>query len=179
MTDTFSLSMQTAEGRRIPIRTSVWRLPGRDEFLLLHHVIERVRDRLDTLYAIQAAVSSMLDVEKLMETVLNEVRRLIPCSSCAIFFLERDKTVQVRRWRNEAIERRRSLIRERPPHLRRAVSPRDQPAIINDTLTDPRWRVLPAPPHSQLAGRAARPSRALWASLTRQPRPEPVLARRR
>ncbi len=146
MTDTFSLSMQTAEGRRIPIRTSVWRLPGRDEFLLLHHVIERVRDRLDTVYAIQAAVSSMLDVEKLMETVLNEVRRLIPCSSCAIFFLERDKTVQVRRWRNEAVERRRSLIRERPPELEtsRFLRETNQPLIINDTLTDPRWRVLPS-----------------------------------
>lgn len=146
MSDTFSLSIQTAAGQRIPIRASVWRLPGRDEFLLLHHVIERVRDRLDTLYAIQAAVSSMLDVEKLMETVLNEVRRLIPCSSCAIFFLERDKTVQVRRWHNEAIERHRSLIRESPPELEtsRFLRETSQPLIINDTLTDPRWRELPS-----------------------------------
>ena len=146
MSDTFSLSIQTAAGQRIPIRASVWRLPGRDEFLLLHHVIERVRDRLDTLYAIQAAVSSMLDVEKLMETVLHEVRRLIPCSSCAIFFLERDKTVQVRRWHNEAIKRDRSLIREGPPELEtsRFLRETGQPLIINDTLADPRWRELPS-----------------------------------
>ena len=146
MSDTFSLSIQTAAGQRIPIRASVWRLPGRDEFLLLHHVIERVRDRLDTLYAIQAAVSSMLDVEKLMETVLHEVRRLIPCSSCAIFFLERDKTVQVRRSHDEAIKRDRSLIREGPPELEtsRFLRETGQPLIINDTLADPRWRELPS-----------------------------------
>ena len=146
MSDTFSLSMQTFEGRRIPIRATIWRLPDRDEFLLMHHVIERVRDRLDTLYAIQAAVSSMLDVEKLMETVLHEVRRLIPCSSCAIFFLERDRIVQVRRWHNEAIERSRSPIREVPPELEtsRFLRETGQPLIINDTLTDPRWRVLPS-----------------------------------
>lgn len=144
--DTFSLSMQTVEGRRIPIRATIWRLPGRDEFLLMHHVIERVRDRLDTLYAIQAAVSSMLDVEKLMEIVLHEVRRLIPCSSCAIFFLERDGIVQVRRWHNEAIERSRSPIREVSPELEtsRFLRETGQPLIINDTLADPRWRVLPS-----------------------------------
>ncbi len=143
--DTFPLVMQTAQGRRIPIRASVWRLPGRDEFLVLHHVIERISDRLATLYAIQAAVAAMLDVEQLIDTVLREIHRLIPCAVATFYVLERDDSILVRRWVADQIEHFRSRIEDHLPEFLTSQIMREtgRPLLIDDTETDPRWTRLP------------------------------------
>lgn len=145
LSDTFTLVMQTAQGRRVPIRASVWRLPDRDEYLVLHHVIERVSDRLATLYSIQAAVATMLDVESLIDTVLREVHRLIPCAGATLYVLERDGSLLVRRWLDDHLEHYRLAPGERPSEFVTSKSMREtgQPVLVHDTETDPRWVKLP------------------------------------
>lgn len=143
--DTFPLVMQTAQGRRIPIRASVWRLPGRDEFLVLHHVIERVSERLATLYAVQTAVAATLDVEQLIDTVLREAHRLIPCAAATFYVLERDESVLVRRRVGDQIEHFRSPLDEHLPEFITSKIMREtgRPVLIKDTETDSRWTRVP------------------------------------
>ncbi len=135
----------TAEGRRIPTHASIWELPGRNEFLVLHHIDERLRDRLQTLYAIQAAVAQTLDIDSLLETVLQELPRLIPCPTSTIFIVGDGATIQVRRWHEDAIERFRAPLKSHQPEFetRRIIRETNRPLIIHDTEKDPRWVTLP------------------------------------
>ena len=135
----------TADGRRIPSHISLWRLPDRESFLALHHIGERVRDRLETLYAIQSMVSQTLDTELLLDIVLREIPRLIPCKTSTIYILEPNQTVQVRRWQGEIIEQVRSLIHERLADFEtsRILRETNRPLVIRDTERDPHWITLP------------------------------------
>jgi GAF domain-containing protein len=135
------VTMLCAQGRRIPIRASIWRLPGRNEFLLIHHVVEHLQDRLDMLYAITAAVSGTLELDPLMDNVLREVSRLIPCNVSTLHILEQDGSFQVRRWHEGRFEDYRSIVRERQSEFetRRIMRETGRPVIVYDCDTDPRW----------------------------------------
>jgi PAS domain S-box-containing protein len=140
-TDDMLLTMVAANGRRIPIRASIWRLPGRDEYLLIHHVVEHLRERLDTLYSILAAVSGTLDLDEVLDTVLREAHRLIPCERSTITIRERDDRLAVRRWHRGEIESYHLPLREIEQEFKTSQIMRQtgQPIIIDDTETDPRW----------------------------------------
>ena len=137
--------MLTANGRRIPIRASIWRLPDRDEFLLIHHVVEHLRERLDLLYAIMAAVSSTLELDELLDSVLRDVQRLIPCNVSMIYILERDNTLRIRRYRDNGFDDDQSMLQENLPKFEttRLLRATGQPVVIADCDTDPRWIKLP------------------------------------
>ncbi len=139
------ITMLTANGRRIPIRTSIWRMPDRNEFMLIHHVVEHLRERLDLLYSIMAAVSSTLELNELLDSVLRDVQRLIPCNVSKIYILERDNTLRIRRFRASKFEQDRSLFQDNLPKFEttRIMRATGQPVVIYDCDTDPRWLKLP------------------------------------
>jgi PAS domain S-box-containing protein len=139
------IMMLTANGRRIPIRASIWRLPDRQEFLLIHHVVEHLRERLDLLYAIMAAVSSTLELDELLNSVLRDVQRLIPCDVSMIYILERDNTLRIRRYRVGGFDDEKSLLQANLPRFEttRIMRATGQPLVIADCSTDPRWIKLP------------------------------------
>ena len=134
-----------SNGRRIPIRVSIWRMPNRDEFLLVHHVVEHLRDRLDTLYSIMADVSGTLDVNALLDNVLCRVHRLIPCNVSTIYIVERDGTLRYRRWTAGQFEDYNSQLQNRMSDFvtSRMMRENGQPIVISDCTTDPRWIQLP------------------------------------
>jgi PAS domain S-box-containing protein len=134
-----------ANGRRLPIRVSIWRLPDRDEFLLIHHVVEHLRERLDMLYSIMAAVSGTLELNALVDNVLREVQRLIPCNFSTIYIRERGDTIRVRCWHDGQFEDFRSMVQEHLPEFetRRIMHETGQPVVIYDCETDPCWVTRP------------------------------------
>lgn len=134
-------TMQSKSGHRIPVRASLWRVPGQDVFLLVHHILDYLRDRLDMLYTLISAMSSTRALDELVDTVLSEVHRVIPCETSTIFMLEADQTVMIRRWKADQIEVERALPSQYLPEFptSRAMRESGQPLIIYDTATDPRW----------------------------------------
>jgi PAS domain S-box-containing protein len=139
--DEMSITIVSSTGHRIPVRASAWRLPGRNDFLLVHHVSDRLRDRLETLYSIQAAVARAPDLDELLDTVLREIDRLIPCGTSTIFIVERSGSVHARRWHGQGVHDRPGLAQEYRPDLEtaRLVRETNAPLIINDCEHDPRW----------------------------------------
>jgi PAS domain S-box-containing protein len=139
------ITMLTAKGRRIPIRASIWRLPDRQEFLTIHHVVEHLRERLDLLYTIMAGVSGTLELDGLLDSVLRDIQRLIPCSASTIYTLGRDSTMRVRRYRANNLEKDQSLFLANLPKFEttRLMRTTGCPLVIYDCDTDPRWLKLP------------------------------------
>jgi PAS domain S-box-containing protein len=142
--DEMLITIVSAAGFHIPVRASAWRLPGRKDFLLVHHVSDRLRDRLETLYAIQAAAAEALELDELLDTVLREIDRLVPCGTSTIFILEHG-AVRARRWSDHGIQDMPRLAQEYRPDLAtaRILRETNAPLIINDCETDPRWVKLP------------------------------------
>jgi PAS domain S-box-containing protein len=138
------ITIVSATGHRIPVRVSVWRLPGRNDFLLVHYVSKNLRDRLETLYTIQAAVAGALELDDLLDTVLREIDRLIPCGTSTIFIVEHG-TVHARRWQEHQVQSDRSLAQEYRSDFEtaRIIRETNAPLIINNCSTDPRWVTLP------------------------------------
>lgn len=143
--DQIIVSAQAGSGQRFPIRVSIWRLPEPDQFLLVHHVFDQIQNRLQALYAIQSIVSGTLELESVLDTVLREVNRLIPCNTCTIFVRERDNTIRARRWQEGRIDNYRAVVHENLPEFEtsRVIRETQRPLIIDDTQTDPRWVNLP------------------------------------
>jgi GAF domain-containing protein len=143
--DEMIVSMQMANGQRAPVRLTIWRLADSPDFLLVHHIFDQLQDRLRTLYSIQAAVANTLEPNVVLDTVLREVHRLIPCHTATIFNRQRDGAVLVRRWSGGELENYRSLIHEHLPEFKtsRLMRESKRPVIIHDTDTDPRWTNLP------------------------------------
>ncbi len=135
------VNMLTATGRRVPIRATMWRLPGAAGFLVVLHIFDHLRDRLETLYSTINAMSSTLDLNTLIDTVLHEVHRLVPSDTCTIAMLEPDQTVHVRRWNAGQIESERALPADNLPEFAtsRIMRETGRPLLIDDTLNDPRW----------------------------------------
>ncbi|HVO70349.1 MAG TPA: GAF domain-containing protein, partial [Aggregatilineaceae bacterium] len=144
LSDEMPITIVSATGHRIPVRVSAWRLPGRNDFLVVHHVSERLRDRLETLYSIQAAAAGALELDDLLDTVLCEIDRLIPCGTSTIFIVEHD-TVHARRWQGQRVQDDPSPAQEYRPDFEtaRIIRETNAPLIINDCQTDPRWITLP------------------------------------
>ena len=143
--ESWQVTLVKANRQQVAINAAMWRLPGTDTFLLVHQVTEGFRDRLDTLYTIQNAVARSLDLEDILDTVLREVHRLIPCGTSTIFIFDPDSTVRVRRWQEERIEHYRSPIHEHLPEFEtsRRLRETNAPLVINDTETSPLWVSLP------------------------------------
>lgn len=129
-----------------PLRVSIWRLPQTDEFLLAFHLADHVYDRLDTLYNILAALSSALKLDQVIDVVLNEVLRLIPCDHCALLVVGSDGTLQEARSVG-------AIMRVEVPNdservLQRAtiqaLRTTGKPLIIEDCHHDPRWERRPS-----------------------------------
>jgi GAF domain-containing protein len=139
------VTMLTANGRRIPIRASVWRLPNRREFLLIHHVVEHLRERLDLLYTIMAGVSGTLELDELLDSMLRDVQHLIPCNVSTIYTLGRDATLRVRRYLPSGFEKDHSMLLANLPKFEttRLMRATGRPLVIYDCDTDPRWLKLP------------------------------------
>ena len=77
-----------------PLRVGIWRLPEKDEFLLVFYLSDHLRDRLETLYTILVALSGALTLDQVYDVVLNEVLRLIPCDHCALLVVGPDGALQ-------------------------------------------------------------------------------------
>ncbi len=143
--ESWQVTLVKANQQQVEINAAMWRLPEMDAFLLVHQVTEGIRDRLDTLYAIQNAVARSLDLDDILDTVLREVHRLIPCGTSTIFIYDPDSTVRVRRWQEGRIEHYRSPIHEHLPEFEtsRLLRENNAPLIINDTETSSLWVSLP------------------------------------
>lgn len=143
--DEMVLTIIGAQEHRVRVRVTLWRLPGRDEFLVMHHVIDYIQDRLAAIYSILTAVSGTLDMDEVFNIVLHEVDRLIPCSTITIFMLFDDVNIRVMRLHKKEISQYRSLIHEHLPEFEttRIIRETGKPLIIHDTDTDSRWVSLP------------------------------------
>lgn len=144
-TATRQVTLLLSSGQRVSIRLSAWRLPGRPEFLIVHHVFDRLRDRLDALYAILTAVSGNLRLEEMLDIVLQEVHRLIACDTSTISIVIQNGAIRVRRGREGKMHEVRTLVQERTPEYEtiRILRETGRPLLIDDCSTDPRWTVLP------------------------------------
>jgi PAS domain S-box-containing protein len=143
--DQMQVALIAANGRRVPIRVSIWRMPDRDEFLLIHHVVEHLQARLETLYSIMADVSGTSALNTLFDNVLREIHRLIPCHVSTIYMLEHGDTIAARRWPESDPDHADSTIRELLPALETSQIMREtgRPLVIYDCDTDPRWVRVP------------------------------------
>ncbi|MCD4687307.1 MAG: GAF domain-containing protein, partial [Anaerolineae bacterium] len=90
-------------------------------------------------------MSRTLDLDELVDTVLREIHRLIPCGTSTVFMLEPDTTVQVRRWNDGRIETGRVLPPDYLPefHTSRIMRETGKPLIVFDSETDPNWITKP------------------------------------
>jgi PAS domain S-box-containing protein len=143
--DEMLLTLIASNGRRVPIQATAWRLPNRDEFLLVLHLVEHLRDRLDTLNAILNDLSGRLEINPMLDTVQREVFRLIPSAACTVYLTEDDGQVRVRRWDQAHMDDYRVPLAElREFGTTRTMRDTGRPVIIRDTQTDPRWEELEA-----------------------------------
>lgn len=129
-----------------PLRVSAWRLPRTDEFLLLFRFSDHMRDRLETLYSILAALSSALKLDEVFDVVLAEALRLIPCDHCALMVFAPDGTLQLARSVGAPLESPdpddRDRLLERATI--RALRSLRHAVIIADCERDPRWEQRPS-----------------------------------
>ncbi|HEX3050145.1 MAG TPA: GAF domain-containing protein [Aggregatilineaceae bacterium] len=131
----------SAAGLPIHVRVSVWRLPDSDNFMLIHHAAEQVRDRLKTLYSMMAAVAESLGVDELLDIVLHEIRRLIPCHACTTYIFHPNNRVQVKRSIDAQVENYQFSAEQQQPEfeIRQIIRTTGKPVLIHDCPTDPRW----------------------------------------
>ena len=143
--DALTCTLLSARGHRMRVRTTIWQLDEADQFLVVLHVLDHIRDRLETLYAVLSAAAQSLDSDEVFTIVLREIKRLIPCDVATTFMLEPGGTVRVMRHDDDHIEESRSDIREHLPEFEttRLMRERGGPVLINDCENDPRWTTLP------------------------------------
>lgn len=142
------LPVVTAFGRHLPIRASAWRLPDRDESLLVLHLVEHLQDRLETLYSILTRVSGKLEIDPVLDIVQHELDRLIPVSVCTVFLQVDEHQVRVRQWDQDE-QRDYRLPHAQLPDFEttRLMRETGKPVLIDDTTTDPRWQPAAGGPY--------------------------------
>lgn len=129
-----------------PLRVGIWRLPYEKAFLLVFHLSDHVRDRLDTLYNILASLSGALKLDQVIDIVLNEVLRLIPCDHCALVVIGPDGTLQEARsigsvLHLETPDKSEGVLERATIQTLRATG---KPMIIRDCHNNPLWERRPA-----------------------------------
>ncbi len=141
--NTYELSavVCTKNNQRVAIKASVWRLPQPDAFLVVYHLHERVRDRLQALYTITSTLPRAMGFEEMATTVLQALPRLIPCQACTLYMLQPHGQIEGQRWHKGHIERWLSPPQAHQPEypLNRLMRESGQPLLIADTLRDERW----------------------------------------
>ncbi len=146
LTDEMIVTLDERLNHVHPLRVGIWRLPYEDAFLLVFHLSDHIRDRLDTLYAILASLSGALKLDQVIDVVLNEVLRLIPCDHCALLVIEPDGTLQEARSIG-------SVLRVQTPDENEGVLERatiqtlritGKPMFISDCHNDPLWERRPS-----------------------------------
>ncbi len=141
-----SINICSAAGAQHPMRASIWRLADQQGFLLVQHRVDRIRDRLATLYSVMTAVSSTLDLDQILDTVLIETERLIACDHSAIYILTAESNMRLVHTHSRATqENQASHLVENLDIFQtsRLLREQGQPLIINDCPNDPRWTRLP------------------------------------
>jgi len=129
-----------------PLRVGIWRLPEKDAFLLVFYLSDHLRDRLETLYAILAALPGALTLDQIYDVVLNEALRLIPCDHCALLIVGPDGSLEEARSVGPVLhvenpgDPDRMLERATFQTLRAT----GKPLIIGDCQRDPRWERRPS-----------------------------------
>ncbi|NLX09002.1 MAG: GAF domain-containing protein [Chloroflexi bacterium] len=139
----FNLPVISADGRRQMVQASVWRIPDERNFLILHHLSERFRERLEALYSILATVAGTLNLDEILDAVLREARRVIPCD-CGTVFLLRNMRLHMARGDGHSIIRYSPELFEQLNHVptTRLLRETGGPVLINDCEHDPRWTWL-------------------------------------
>ena len=141
-----NLTMLTAYNhQRRPMRISAWRLPGSHDFLIVHHVLDPIRDRLDALYAVLTAMSGALDLSQALDILLRETRRLIPAQNGTIFIFQPAGRIELMRAYGGSPDDYSPGILDNLADFPtiRILRQTGQPLVINDCAADPRWVVDP------------------------------------
>lgn len=135
------VSVRTAAGGQVPARVSIWRLPGGDRFLAAHHVLDVVRDRLQTLYSVLTAVSGTLDPDQIVDIVLRETQRLIPTGSSTLFVLGASGKLEFARSFGHSADDFSDVVLTQQMEFDTVRTMREtgQALFINDCDHDPRW----------------------------------------
>lgn len=126
---------------RARVRVSVWRLPGYDQYLLLLHIIDRLRDRLETLYSIMAAVSGTLELDEVCDIVLRETKRLIPCECSTLMMVDSGNRLHMVKSQGRTIANFPAEVLDNLTDYTtfRIIRETGQPLVIGDVEHDPRW----------------------------------------
>jgi len=140
------VAVLTEAGRHISARVSIWRLPCGDRFLVAHHVVDVVRDRLQTLYSVLTAVAGTLDPEQVVDIVLRETQRLIPCDSGTIFVLGASNKLEFVRSYGRTADNYSTWVLTRQMEFETVRTMREtgKALFINDCENDPRWTPDPS-----------------------------------
>ncbi len=137
----FTATVRTRSGQHVTVHAGVWRLPQRNEFLLVYHLHERVRDRLQALYTITSTLPHTMGFEEMADTVLQALPRLIPCKVCTLYMVQPHGQIEAQRWNNGKIERWLSPPKNNQPEypLNRLMRETGHALLIPDVTKDERW----------------------------------------
>ncbi|MBN1679466.1 MAG: GAF domain-containing protein [Anaerolineae bacterium] len=143
--DELTITTISATGYRMPVTATIWRLPNRHEFLVIHRMSERFRNRLETLYTVLKTVSSTLSLEDCLDIVLREAMRLIPADSGTIYMLQANNKLHLVNAQGHMIESFALELREPESEFKTAHHLREsgKPLIIDNCEDDPLWTILP------------------------------------
>lgn len=139
----------TAGGGRRQMRCTLWRVPQMNYVLLLHHLFDTIRDRLETLYSVLEAVSGTPDLHSLLDSVLEEVWRLVPSEGSTLLLLNaRGELLMSRSYGRPIADFGPDVLDhlDEFPTLA-TILETCRPLLIANCDTDPRWTPLPGVAH--------------------------------
>jgi signal transduction histidine kinase len=104
---------------------------------------KEARERETTLREITASITLDLELENVLNTILDQLERVLPTTSSSIMLLEESQLV-IKAARQLYTEEQllREMIGRNPPNLI-SILRTGQPELINDTMTYPNWVTLP------------------------------------
>ena len=123
------------------IRATLWRVPGHDLFIVIHHFLDDVRDRLQTLYAVLATLTGTLDLDAVIKIVMEEVHRLIIADRMTLFVTDEPGTLRLAGTLGKPLSAYSDqVIRDAASFDTIKLLYESKTAlIINDCHHDPRW----------------------------------------
>lgn len=144
-----TLTVLAAQEHRVRLRISIWRLPDPQRFLLIHHVLAPIRERLESLYSILGTLSAPPNADVMLDKVLGAALRLIPSATGTLLLY--DDTGKLRLTRSYTYPNADMIaaVNERLDDFETIdiLRTTGKALIINDCANDPRWVEVPGTEH--------------------------------
>ena len=113
-----------------------------EKFRLLEAERQR-RQEAETLRELTASLTSTLDLDQVLKSILTYLERVVPYDSTSITLLSGDRLEITAQRGFQSEEQTRAVLHIDDLLHMREVAERARPVIIPDTSRDPRWRLFP------------------------------------